>query len=159
MVKNQGQLAASLPSVPPGLPADELHGTANALHSAALRLLRRARTADAATMDLDGPRASALSLLVFGGPMPIGRLAALEQVSPPAITKTVGALEADGLVERLPSQTDRRVVLVRATRRGHALLEKGRSARVAAVADLLAPLSERDRRTLARAAELIARLL
>jgi DNA-binding MarR family transcriptional regulator len=155
MVKDQGQL----PGLPDGLPADDRHETANALHSAALRLLRRARAADAATMDLDGPRASALSVLVFGGSMPIGRLAALEQVSPPAITKTVTALEAAGLVERRPSPSDRRVVLVQATARGRALLERGRAARVAAVADLLTRLPSRDRRTLSRAAALIAALL
>jgi DNA-binding MarR family transcriptional regulator len=154
MVKNKSQL----PELPRGLSADVRHQTANALHSAALRLLRRARTADA-QMDLDGPRASALSVLVFGGPVPIGRLAVIEQVSPPAITKTVNALEADGLVERLPSDVDRRIVLVRATAAGRALLERGRAARVRLVADLLADISERDRRTLERAALLIAQLL
>ena len=97
MVKDNG-----LPPPPRGLPADPRHATANALHSAALRLLRHARAADGA-MDLDGPRASALSVLVFGGAMPIGRLAVAEQVSAPAITKTVAALEADGLAERLRS--------------------------------------------------------
>jgi DNA-binding MarR family transcriptional regulator len=148
----------ALPPPPPGLPAGDLTETANALHSAALRLLRLARTADA-TMDLDGPRASALSVLVFGGPVPIGRLAGIEQVSPPAITKTVAALEAAGLAERIRSATDRRVVLVRATRRGVAVLERGRAARVQVIADLLAPVSERDRRTLARAAAVIGRLL
>ncbi len=70
MVKNSGQL----PPLPSGLPSDDRHIAANALHSAALRLLRRARTADV-SMDLDGPRASALSVLVFAGPLPIGRLA------------------------------------------------------------------------------------
>ena len=87
MVKDIGQL----PDVPRGVPADATHTTANAVHSAALRLLRRARAADVG-MDLDGPRASALSVLVFGGPLPIGRLAAAEQVSPPAITKTEAIL-------------------------------------------------------------------
>jgi DNA-binding MarR family transcriptional regulator len=154
VVKNAGQL----PPLPSGLPADDRHETASALHSAALRLLRRARTADA-SMDLDGPRASALSVLVFAGPLPIGRLAAVEQVSPPAITKTVTALEAAGLAERVPSAGDRRVVLVRATTRGRALLERGRAARVRLVADLLAELTERDQRTLRRAADLIARVL
>jgi DNA-binding MarR family transcriptional regulator len=154
MVKNAGQL----PPLPSGLPPDNLHETANALHSAALRLLRRARTADS-SMDLDGPHASALSVLVFAGPMPIGRLAAAEQVTAPAITKTVTALEAAGLAERVPSPTDRRVVLVRATPRGRALLERGRAARVRLVADLLAGLTERDQRTLRRAAEVIARVL
>ena len=148
----------TLPPPPAGVPDDERHRTANALHSAALRLLRRARTADV-TMDLDGPRASALSVVVFAGPLPIGRLAALEQVSPPAITKTVTALESDALVERVRSGGDRRVVLVRATARGRALLERGRAGRVRAVAELLATLSERDRRTLARAADIIASLL
>jgi DNA-binding MarR family transcriptional regulator len=153
-MKNAGQL----PPLPGGLPADERYTTANALHSAALRLLRRARTADG-SMDLDGPRASALSVLVFAGPLPIGQLAAAEQVSPPAITKTVTALEASGLAERLLSTTDRRVVLVRATSKGRALLEHGRAARVRVVADLLDGLSERERATLRRAADMIARLL
>jgi DNA-binding MarR family transcriptional regulator len=149
---------AGVPGLPAGVPADAAHKTANALHSAALRLLRHARTADA-TMDLDGPRASALSVLVFGGPMPIGRLAALEQVSPPAITKTVTALEAAGLATRSLSTQDRRVVVVAATPAGRALLERGRAARVAAVAALLADLPPRDLRTIARAAALIAHVL
>ena len=147
-----------LPSLPHGLPVDARHETANALHSAALRLLRRARAADVA-MDLDGPRASALSVLVFGGPMPIGQLAAVEQVSAPAITKTVTALEAAGLVRRTRSAEDRRIVLVEATAKGRARLERGRAARVRAVADLLAGLSDADLRTLRRAATVIARAL
>src|SRR5690242_21499748 len=96
MVKEIGQL----PGLPRGVPADATHATANALHSAALRLLRRARTADAG-MDLDGPRASALSVLVFGGPLPIGRLAELGQVRRPASRKPAAALGADGLPDRV----------------------------------------------------------
>jgi len=124
------------------------------LHSAALRLLRFARAADVG-MDLDGPRASALSVLVFAGPMPLGRLAELEQVTPPAITKTVSALEASGLVARERSAGDRRVVLVEATPAGRALLLRGRDARVRRVAALLGDLPEGDRLTLQRAAEII----
>lgn len=150
--------SSGLPSRPQGVPADPLHETANALHSAALRLLRRARTADA-SMDLDGPRASALSVLVFGGEMPIGQLAAAEQVTAPAITKTITALEGAGLVRRSRSTVDRRLVLVSATAKGRALLERGRAARVRAVADLLADLSEADLRTLGRAAAILARVL
>jgi DNA-binding MarR family transcriptional regulator len=150
--------SSGLPSLPQGLPADARHETANALHSAALRLMRRARTVDG-SMDLDGPRASALSVLVFGGPMPIGQLATVEQVSAPAITKTVTALESAGLVRRTRSAEDRRVVLVAATARGRTLLERGRAARVRAVADLVAGLTDSDLRTLDRAAALIARVL
>jgi DNA-binding MarR family transcriptional regulator len=107
-------------------------------------------------MDLDGPRASALSVLVSGGPVPIGQLAVAEQVSAPAITRTVTSLEAQGLVERVRSEADRRVVLVRATGRGRALLERGRAGRIRVVAELLDRVSERDRRTLARAAQILA---
>jgi DNA-binding MarR family transcriptional regulator len=159
VVKNHTQgRPDKLPGLPTGLRDDENARTANALHSAALRLLRRVRTADAG-MDLDGPRASALSVLVFSGPLPVSRLAELEQVSPPAMTKTVTALEAAGLVRRERGTQDRRVVLVTATPAGRALLERGRAARVRVVARLIADLSERDRRTLRRAAELIAGLL
>jgi DNA-binding MarR family transcriptional regulator len=150
--------SSGLPSLPQGVPADAQHETANALHSAALRLLRRARAADV-SMDLDGPRASALSVLVFGGPMPIGQLASVEQISAPAITKTVTALEGAGLVRRSRSAEDRRVVLVAATTKGRALLERGRSARVRAVADLLTDLTDTELRTLRRATTLIARVL
>lgn len=153
MVKQSGQ--ARLPARPTGVPADERHETANLLHSAALRLLRAARVHDTG-MDLDGPRASLLSVLVFAGPQPVTRLAAIEQVSPPAITKLVAALEADGLVARERSATDRRVVLVTATAAGRRRLERGRAARVRAVADLLADASARDLATLRRAAHLIA---
>jgi DNA-binding MarR family transcriptional regulator len=140
---------------PEGVPDDPRSATANALHSAALHLLRHARTADR-LMDLDGPRASALSVVVFGGPVPIGQLARYEQVSAPAITKTVSALESEGLVERVRTGADRRLVVVRATAKGRARLERGRAARVRAIAALLSEVSERDRRTLDRAARIIA---
>jgi DNA-binding MarR family transcriptional regulator len=132
--------------------------TANLLHSAALRLLRRARTVDVG-MDLDGPRASLLSVLVFVGPQPVTRLAAIEQVSPPAVTKLVTALEQAGLVSRSRSTDDRRVVMVAATAAGRRLLERGRAARVREVARLLDGLSDRDLATLRRAAAIITRVL
>jgi DNA-binding MarR family transcriptional regulator len=135
-------------------PADSDDGTADALHSAAVRLLRLARTADMG-MDLDGPRASALSVVVYRGPLPLTRLAAAEQVSPPAMTKTVAALEVGGLVRRVRQDGDRRVVLVAATDAGRDLLTRGRAARVHLVGELIAGLSDRDRRTLRRAATIL----
>lgn len=132
--------------------------TADLLHSAAVRMLRRVRAVDVG-MDLDGPRASLLSVLAFGGPQPVTRLAEIEQVSPPAITKLVTALEAEGLVVRERSATDRRVVLVTATTAGRQRLERGRAARVRAVAALLADASPEDLSALRHAAEILARLL
>jgi DNA-binding MarR family transcriptional regulator len=150
--------SGSLPPPPAGVPDDELHRTANALHSAALRLLRRVREVDEG-MDLDGPRASLLSVVVFAGPLPMTRLAEIEQVSVPAIIKTVGRLEAEGLVSRARSERDRRLVLVRATEAGRARLEAGRAARVRRVAALLAGLSADERKVVGRAAALVGDLL
>jgi DNA-binding MarR family transcriptional regulator len=144
-----------LPDAPEGLPPGDRYATANVVHSAALRLLRRAATVDSG-MSLDGPRASLLSVLVFAGPQPMRRLAEIEQVSPPAITKLVTALETQGLVVRRQSPDDRRVVLVEATPHGRALLESGRRDRVALVAGLLDGLSAKDLATLRRAAAIIA---
>jgi DNA-binding MarR family transcriptional regulator len=144
-----------LPDLPTGLPADVRHETANLLHSAALRLLRHARRADAG-MDLDGPRASLLSVVVFAGPQPVSRLAGIERVSAPAITKLVTALEADGLVKRHRGAGDRRVVRVAATAAGRRVLEHGRAARVRAIADLLGGVPGEDLTVLQRAAEIIA---
>jgi DNA-binding MarR family transcriptional regulator len=128
---------------------------ADALHSSAVRLLRLARTADTA-MDLDGARASLLSVLVYGGPQPVSALAAIEQVSAPAITKTVAALVGQGLAARTRSTTDRRVVLVSATEDGRRLLERGRAARVTMIAELIDGLPPADVAVLHRAADIVA---
>jgi len=144
-----------LPQLPAGLPNDGRHETANLVHSAAVRLLRTARAADT-DLDLDGPRASLLSVLVFAGPQPVTKLAELEQVSSPAITKMVSALESAGLAQRERSETDRRVVLVSATPAGKGLLERGRAARVLAIAALLADTTEAQLQTLRAASEVIA---
>jgi DNA-binding MarR family transcriptional regulator len=147
-----------LPALPVGLPPDDRYETANLLHSAALRLLRRARTADVG-MDLDGPRAALLSVLAFRGPLPMTRLAEFEQVTPPAITKLVAALERDGLASRERSPDDRRVVLVDATPEGRDLLERGRAARVRLVASLLEGLPAGELAALRAAATAIGGLL
>jgi DNA-binding MarR family transcriptional regulator len=134
---------------------NDLDEVADQLHSTAVRLLRLVRTADAG-MDLDGPRASLLSVLVFAGPQPVSKLAEIEQVSPPAITKTVTALEAAGLVRRQRSDQDRRVVRVAATAAGRRLLEQGRAARVRMIAQLLDGVTDAELAALHRAARIVA---
>jgi DNA-binding MarR family transcriptional regulator len=82
-------------------------------------------------------------------------LAQAEQVQPPTITRLVAEMEKDGLVERVRSEADRRVLTVRATPEGRRLLEEGRRRRVARLAAALEALPAADRKLLARAAELI----
>jgi DNA-binding MarR family transcriptional regulator len=130
-------------------PADAAE-LADRLHSAAIHLLRRLRREDDAS-GLPAPQLSALSVIVFGGPITLGALAAAEQVRPPTISKLVATLEEAGLVQREMDETDRRVMRVRATARGTRLLQEGRTRRVASLAAALGALPPSDRATLARA--------
>src|SRR5215211_4018488 len=106
---------------------------ADRLHSAAIHLLRWLRREDDRS-GLSAPRLSALSVIVFAGPITLGALATIEQVRPPTMTRLVAALETDGLVVREADPADGRVTLVRATARGRRLLSAGRARRVAALA-------------------------
>jgi DNA-binding MarR family transcriptional regulator len=130
---------------------------AEAIHSAAIHLLRRLRREDDAS-GLTGPRLSALSVVVFGGPIALGALAAAEQVRAPTMTRLVAALEADGLVVREPDPRDGRGVLVRATAAGRQLLEEGRSRRTTALVRQLSALTPEELATLCEAAALLERL-
>src|SRR6476620_9665201 len=105
--------------------ANETSAIADRLHSAAIHLLRRVRKQDAATGE--GPaRLSALSVLVFGGPMTLGQLAAAEQVRPPTMSRIVTGLERSRLAERKADSKDARRVRIRATPGGERLLHEGR---------------------------------
>jgi DNA-binding MarR family transcriptional regulator len=135
----------------------EAEEIADRLHSAVLRLLRSLRRNDLA-MGLSSARASALSVLVFGGPLSLGRLAEIEQVSAPTMTRLVQGLERQGLVRRETDPEDRRSVRVRATPKGVRLLEAGRKRRVEDLMRRLAALSPAERALLADAAPLLERL-
>src|SRR5437763_864867 len=132
---------------------------ADRLHSAAIHLLRRLRREDDA-MGLTAARASALSVLVFGGrPVTLGALAQAEQVSAPTVTRLIVGMERDGLVRREPDAKDGRVVWLHATAKGARLLHAGRRRRVAALEAALAPLPSAERDTLAAAADILERVL
>jgi DNA-binding MarR family transcriptional regulator len=122
---------------------------AEQLHSAAIHLLRRLRRHDAAT-GVSGPRLSALSVVVFGGPITLGDLAAAEQVRAPTMTHIVQALERQGFVKRKRDATDRRQFRVEATAKGRTLLLEGRNRRVDAFARRLDALSHADLSTLGK---------
>ena len=143
-----------MPSRAARSPAEEI---ADRLHSAAIHLLRRLRRQDDAS-GLPAPQLSALSVVVFGGPITLGALAAAEQVRPPTITKVVAALEAGGLVTREVQAHDKRSVRVRATAKGTKLLQEGRRRRVAALVHDLETLSSRELGTLRDAVEVIERV-
>ena len=128
------------------------------MHSAALHLLRRLAQEDRAT-GVSPSRLSALSVLVFGGPRTLGALASMEGVTPPTMTRLVAGMVTDGLVERLPDASDRRIVRVAASDRGRALLLAGRDRRVVTLAAMIEPLTPKERRRLEAAAAIIERML
>lgn len=141
-------------SFPSGQAATDV---ADRLHSAAIHLLRRLRVHDAGT-GLTASRLSALSVVVYAGPIRMGDLAAAEQVRPPTISRLVGDLEAEGLVRRLADPDDGRVQRVEATPAGRRLLEAGRARRVEALARRIEALTGDDRSVLAAAALILERL-
>lgn len=130
---------------------------ADALHSAAIRLLRGVRKEDERT-GVGPARLSALSVLVFGGPMRLTELARVEQVKPPTMTKVVAGLEAAGLVRRRADAKDARAVRLEATARGTRLLQEGRRRRVERLASALQALACDELDVLARAAAIVERV-
>ena len=130
---------------------------ADRLHSAAIRVLRRVRRADEAS-GLSAARLSALSVIVFAGPIRISALAKAEQVRTPTITAIVAALERDGLVTRESDASDARAALLRATAKGARLMAEGRARRVALLAAELNQLSAADRAVLEQAIGILERL-
>jgi DNA-binding MarR family transcriptional regulator len=119
---------------------------ADRLHSAAIHLLRGVRREDAAA-GLPPAQLSALSVLVFGGPVTVGRLAEIEQVRSPTMTRIVTSLAGSELVTRRPHPDDARSTVIAATDAGRALLIEGRRRRVGVIEQRIEalPTGERDR--------------
>src|SRR5260370_10450111 len=84
---------------------------ADRLHSAAIHLLRRVRVQDAAS-GISPARLSALSVIVFGGPISLSDLAGTEQGRPPTMSRVLDALEAALLARRRINQQDCRSGLI-----------------------------------------------
>lgn len=124
------------------------------LHSVAIHLLRRVRRGDPGS-GLTPSRLSVLSVLVFGGPRTPTELAEAEQVTGPTMTRLLRGLEADGYVDRTPSPTDGRSVIMSATPRARVALEEARGRRIRHMRELLEELSESEWRRLADATALL----
>ena len=82
---------------------------ADRLHSAAIHLLRRVRKQDVFS-GIGPAQLSALSVVVFVGPVTLGDLAEAEQVKPPTMSRIAAALVRAKLVRRVPDEQDARIV-------------------------------------------------
>ena len=93
--------------------------------------------------------------LAHGGALSAGELATSADVSPATVTQMLDGLESAGLVWRVRSERDKRVVLVSLTDRGVALVEARRAQIEPLWRDALAEFSERE---LATASAVLDRL-
>jgi len=123
---------------------------AELLHSTAIRLLRTVRRMDESS-GLTTPRLSALSVIVFNGPITLGQLAQAEQVRPPTMTRIVNALEEQELVVKAQDSSDGRVLRIAATTKGKRVLIRGRARRVQFLTDQIRHLDEVDQENLSAA--------
>lgn len=121
------------------------------------RLARRLRAE--ADMGLTPSLLSALAVVHVHGPLTLGSLAQLEGIAPPTVTKIVGKLQDQGLVERTTDAADRRVCRVSTTEQGDALLARSRARKTAWLAARLGGLDADELATLARASHIIESLL
>ena len=108
---------------------------------------------------MSASRLSALSVIVFAGPISLNALSDAEHVRAPTMSRIVEHLVKDGLVTREADPADRRSVRIAATDAGRALLDEGRARRVQAIGTRLKKLADSERRALYRGMELMERLV
>jgi DNA-binding MarR family transcriptional regulator len=134
-------------------------GLASELRLSVTRLRRRLVAERDPDNDLSIAATSVLGWLArHDGALTIGELAALEQVKPPSMTRTVDCLEKGDYVTRRPHESDGRQVVVELSERGRATLLADRARRDAWLAQRLKDLTPDERAVLRRAAPILERL-
>jgi len=136
----------------------KLEEVGRSLHSNAIHLLRHVRTEDSA-MGIGPAQASALSVVVFGGPLTLNELAKAEQVRPPTMSRVVEALVKEGLVRRETNRDDRRSVIISPTDKGTRILHEGRNRRERRLIKLLSKLDADEIRCLGKASSILSKIL
>jgi DNA-binding MarR family transcriptional regulator len=102
---------------------------------------------------------AALATVERHGPLTPSELADRERIKRPTATRLLARLEAEGLVARAPDPHDGRSSLIALSDEGRALLGTVRSRKDAFLERRLRALDAADRETLARAADVLERLL
>ena len=141
----------------PTLPSATSLELADALRPTIARLARRLRQQDHSGL---GPTmTAALASIAKHGGLTHGELAAIEQVAPPTITAVVGKMETLGLVTRETDIADRRVTRIHVTAAGIDQLDDVRNRRTSWLASQLTSLTDDERRRLADATDVLAKLV
>ena len=129
------------------------------LRMAIVRTARRLRQEAAAeTSGLTPTSVAALATIERHGPLTPSEIAAIERVKRPTITRTLGCLEREGLIDRAPDPEDGRSSLVSVNGAGRERLRRLRSRKNAYLAKRMRDLSDEEVETLERAAEILERM-
>lgn len=131
---------------------------ADGLRPVLLRVGRELRR-EAREVGVSPEQVSLLVAVKYSPGIGVNELAARERISPPAMSNHVDRLERDGLVERRPSDEDKRRVGLRLTDKGRRVLRQVRSRRTAWLASRLGHLSARELAAVEAAIGPLARLL
>lgn len=128
------------------------------LRGSVMRLARRLRQMHHEPLGLTQNQLAVLGDLMREGSIGLKRLAEIEQVQPPAITRTVNSLVELGLVLREPDPEDGRRAEVRLTERAREVVLADRDHRDRWLRERLDTLTEKERRVLAQAVEILRKV-
>jgi DNA-binding MarR family transcriptional regulator len=135
-----------------------LTDTASHLRDAIVRTSRQLRQEAAAETGLSPSATAALATINRSGPLTPSELAELERVKRPSMTRTLGCLEREGLIERTRDPADGRSALVAISGAGRERLARLRRRKSAYLARRLRQLDPDEVATLDQAAELLERM-
>jgi DNA-binding MarR family transcriptional regulator len=125
-----------------------------------VRTARRLRQEAAAeATGLTPTSTSALATIERHGPLTPSELAGIERVKRPTVTRTLGCLEREGLVQRTPDPADGRSSLVSVNATGRERLRRLRGRKNAYLARRMRDMPAADVETLERAAEILEGML
>ena len=130
------------------------------LRMAIVRTARRLRQEAAVeSSGLTPTSTAALATIDRHGPLTPSELAELEMVKRPTVTRTLGCLDREGLIERTPDPSDGRSALVAVNSAGRERLRRLRGRKNAYLAKRMRDLPAEDVATLERAAEILEGML
>ena len=136
-----------------------LTDSAARLRMAIVRTARRLRQEAAAeATGLTPTSVAALATIERHGPMTPSEIAEIEHVKRPTITRTLGCLEREGLIDRAADPADGRSALVSVNGAGRERLRRLRKRKNAYLARRMRDLSDEEVETLERAAEILERM-
>jgi DNA-binding MarR family transcriptional regulator len=146
--------------MPPDAKDTSLTDAASQLRLGIVRTARRLRQEAAAeATGLTPTSTAALATIERHGPLTPSELALLERVRRPTVTRTLGCLEREGLIERTPDPDDGRSALVSVNGAGRERLRRLRGRKNAYLAKRMRDLPAADVATLERAAEILEGML